>query len=100
MNGIELFRASLTRRCSRLLNRCAVSRRLSLVVAPHGVAGCTIGTARADQEMSMATAKEQMARIIEAQPEDSSYEEILRELAFDRGVEDSEAGRTVGNREM
>jgi hypothetical protein len=52
----------------------------------------------------MATAKEQMARIIDAQPEDSSYEEILRELAFarvvDRGVEDSDAGRTVGNREM
>ena len=52
----------------------------------------------------MATAKEQMARIIEAQPEDSSYEEILRELAFarmvDRGVEDSDTGRTVGNREM
>ena len=52
----------------------------------------------------MATAKEQMARIIEAQPEDSSYEEILRELAFarmvDRGVEDSEDGRPVGNGEM
>ncbi|WP_440996038.1 hypothetical protein [Arhodomonas sp. SL1] len=52
----------------------------------------------------MATAKERMAHIIEAQPEDSSYEEILRELAFarmvDRGMEDSDAGRTIGNQEM
>ena len=52
----------------------------------------------------MATAKEQMARIIDAQPEDSSYEEILRELAFarmvERGLADSDAGRTVSNREM
>lgn len=52
----------------------------------------------------MSTAKEQMARIIEAQPEDSSYEEILRELAFarmvERGLADSDAGRTISNQEM
>jgi len=52
----------------------------------------------------MATAKEQMSRIIEAQPDDSSYEELLRELAFarmvERGLQDSEAGRTVDNQEM
>ena len=52
----------------------------------------------------MATPKEQMAKIIEAQPEDSSYDEILRELAFarmiDRGLADSDAGRTVSNQEM
>lgn len=52
----------------------------------------------------MATAKEQMRRIIEAQPEDSSYEEILRELAFERMVErglaDSDSGRSHSNREM
>lgn len=52
----------------------------------------------------MSTAKEQMARIIEAQPDDSSYEEILRELAFarmvERGLADSDAGRTISNREM
>ena len=49
----------------------------------------------------MATAKEQMARIIEAQPEDSSYDEILRELALarmvERGLADSDAGRTVSS---
>jgi predicted transcriptional regulator len=52
----------------------------------------------------MATAKEQMSRIIEAQPEDSSYEEILRELAFarmvERGLSDSDAGKTISNEEM
>ena len=52
----------------------------------------------------MATAKEQMWRIIDAQPEDSSYEEILRELAFERMVErglaDSDQGRTISNEEM
>lgn len=52
----------------------------------------------------MATAKEQMSRIIQAQPEDSSYEEILRELAFarmvERGLKDSDAGKTINNEEM
>lgn len=52
----------------------------------------------------MATPKEQMSRTIEAQPEDSSYDEILREPAFARmvarGVGDSDAGRTIGNQEM
>jgi predicted transcriptional regulator len=52
----------------------------------------------------MATAKEQMARIIAAQPEDSSYEDILRELAFarmvERGLQDSDAGRTISDEEM
>lgn len=52
----------------------------------------------------MATAKEQMSRIIEAQPDDSSYEEILRELAFarmvERGLEDSETDKTISNEEM
>ena len=50
------------------------------------------------------TVKERMTRIIEAQPEDSSYDEILKELAFERmvvrGLEDSEAGRTISHEEM
>lgn len=45
-----------------------------------------------------------MIRLIQDQPDDSSYEEILRELAFatmvERGVADSDAGRTVPNEEM
>lgn len=35
----------------------------------------------------MATPKEQMVKVIEAQPEDSSYDEILRELAFARIID-------------
>ena len=52
----------------------------------------------------METAKEKIAEIIEQQPDDSSYDEILRELAFarmvERGLEDSRAGRTISNEEM
>jgi len=52
----------------------------------------------------MANAKDVMKEVIDAQPDDSTYEEILRELAFarmiDRGLEDSRAGRTISNEEM
>lgn len=52
----------------------------------------------------MATAKEQIARLLDQQPDDSSVEEIVRELAFglmiDRGVRDSDADRTISNEEM
>jgi predicted transcriptional regulator len=52
----------------------------------------------------MGTVKEKMKEVIEAQPDDSTYEEILRELAFarmiDQGLEDSRTGRTVSNEEM
>jgi predicted transcriptional regulator len=48
--------------------------------------------------------KEQMIEIIQDQPNDSSYEEILRELAFARmirrGLADSDAGNTITNEEM
>jgi predicted transcriptional regulator len=50
------------------------------------------------------TPKEHMLQAIEELPEDSSYEEILRELAFarmvERGLADSEAGRTISHEEM
>lgn len=52
----------------------------------------------------MASAKETMAEIIAQQPEDSSYDEILRELAFarmiQRGLEDSDAGRTLPDEQV
>lgn len=52
----------------------------------------------------MSTAKEKMTEIIRSQPDDSSYEEILRELAFaimvERGLSDSREGRTISNEEM
>ena len=52
----------------------------------------------------MSTAKEELTRLIEGQPDDRSTEEIVRELAFHvmirRGVGDSEAGRVISNEEM
>ncbi len=45
-----------------------------------------------------------MLAIIQDQPEDSSYEGILRELAFkrlvDRGLADAAAGRTLGTENL
>ncbi len=48
--------------------------------------------------------KEKMTKVIYEQPEDSTYDEILRELAFarmvDRGLEDFRSGNTISNKEM
>jgi predicted transcriptional regulator len=47
----------------------------------------------------MAMAKQKMKEIIEAQPDDASYEEIIRELAFERmiekGLADARSGRVI-----
>ena len=52
----------------------------------------------------MSTAKEELARLIEEQPDDRSAEQIVRELAFyvmiQRGLSDSDAGRVISNEEM
>ena len=52
----------------------------------------------------MAIVKEQMKAIIESQPDDATYEEILRELAFERMVErglmDSREGHVISNEKM
>lgn len=52
----------------------------------------------------MISPKKQMTKIIQEQPEDSSYEEILRELAFarmvERGLSDSHAKRTISDSQM
>ena len=56
------------------------------------------------QPSFMSVVKERMTELIQAQPEDSSYDEILRELAFEqmiaRGLEDSREGRTISDEEM
>jgi predicted transcriptional regulator len=48
--------------------------------------------------------KEIMTKIIQEQPDDASYEEIMRELAFERmierGLEDSRKGKVISNEEM
>ncbi|MBP85608.1 MAG: hypothetical protein CMJ64_02655 [Planctomycetaceae bacterium] len=52
----------------------------------------------------MSTAKDTMADIIARQPDDSSYDEILRELAYarmiKRGLDDSDADRIISDSEM
>ena len=52
----------------------------------------------------MSTVKEELTRLIQGQPEDSSREEIVRELAFhvtvERGLADSDAKRTISNEQM
>jgi predicted transcriptional regulator len=55
-------------------------------------------------EVKMSTAKDQITEIIKRQPDNSSYDEIVRELAFElmvqRGLKDSDEGRTITNEEM
>lgn len=52
----------------------------------------------------MSTAKDQISEILKRQPDDSTYDEIVRELAFDlmvqRGLKDSDEGSTISNEEM
>lgn len=52
----------------------------------------------------MSTVKEVMIKIIQEQPEDSSFNEVLRELAFakmiNKGLSDSDAGRVISSKEM
>jgi predicted transcriptional regulator len=52
----------------------------------------------------MGNVKEVMTKIIQEQPEDASYEEIMRELVFERmverGLEDSRKGRMISDEEM
>ena len=52
----------------------------------------------------MSTAKDQISEIIKRQPDDSSYDEIVRELAFElmvqRGLKDADEGHTITNDEM
>jgi predicted transcriptional regulator len=52
----------------------------------------------------MSTSKDQMVEMINEQPEDSTYDEILRELAFrrmvDRGLDDTRSGRIVSNEDV
>ncbi len=52
----------------------------------------------------MKTAKELILELVRALPEDGSYDEILRELAFvrmvDRGLADAEKDRTIETQEL
>ena len=52
----------------------------------------------------MQTAKDIMIKVIQEQPDDSSFDEILRELAFskmiDRGLADSDKENVLSHEEM
>jgi len=52
----------------------------------------------------MSAIKEKMTELIQNQPEDASYEEILKELAFEQmitqGLKDSRANKTISNEDM
>jgi hypothetical protein len=52
----------------------------------------------------MSTPKEDLTSFIQSQPDDASYDEIVRELALyvvtQRGLADSDARRTISNGEM
>ncbi len=53
---------------------------------------------------SGATAKERILKLVRALPDDNSFDEILRELAFvrmvDRGLADVDRGRTTDTAEL
>jgi len=52
----------------------------------------------------MTAPKDEAKKIIDSLPEDTTYEEILRELAFDtmiqRGLDDVKNGKIISNQEM
>ena len=52
----------------------------------------------------MSTVKDKMIEVIKSLPDDATYEEILRELAFEqmveRGMKDVREERTISNNEM
>jgi len=53
---------------------------------------------------NMIAVKQKMLDLIQEQPEDSSYDEIMKGLAFeymvDRGLADSQEGRVISSEEM
>ena len=52
----------------------------------------------------MSSTKEKLKSVIDAQPDDASYDEIVRELVFERmierGMSDVRNGRTISESEM
>jgi hypothetical protein len=52
----------------------------------------------------MTAPKLEAKKIIDSLPEDASYDEILKELAFDRmikrGLKDSKENKTISNQDM
>ena len=61
-------------------------------------------SAQCDNSEVMDTPKSRILALVEDQPDDSSYDEILHELAFvrmvERGIADADAGRVVSHEEV
>ncbi len=84
-----------------MLNRCHASS-INLLSEINPTLIVPVGPEA--EENSMDTAKQKMTEVIQSQPDDASYEEIMRELALDQmitsGLKDSRLERTVSNKEM
>lgn len=52
----------------------------------------------------MSTIKERLTEVIRQQPDDATFEEIFRELSFERmieeGLDDAQTGDTISNEAM
>ncbi len=52
----------------------------------------------------MTAPKQLVKKIVDSLPEDTSYDEILKELAFNKmiqkGLQDSKEGKVISNKEM
>jgi len=69
---------------------------------PYKLNGLQIDTLRS--EVTMPSAKKQIAKTLQDQPDDSSHDEILRKLIFvrmiERGLADADPKRTIRHKEM
>jgi hypothetical protein len=69
---------------------------------PYKTNGLQIDTLRS--KVTMPSAKEQIAKTLQDQPDDSSHDEILRKLIFvrmiERGLADADPKRTIRHKEM
>lgn len=56
------------------------------------------------RESAMQSVKEKLTEVIQSLPEDSTYDEILRELAFEkmieRGLDDARNGRVISTEDL
>ena len=63
-----------------------------------------LADSRTKETFFMQTVKEKITEIVMAQPDDATYEEIMRELAFvrmiERGLDDARSGRVISDEEM
>jgi hypothetical protein len=77
---------------------------LSFIVGRLDELSGILAQRRLGEAVKIVTAKEELRELLDNQPEDSSKEELIRELAFHvmikRGLADSDAERTITNVEM